>query len=257
MNISRTVSCLLLSGALLFAGFSATAQAAELLVSGAASLTNAFNEMKDAFQKKYPDVKVNTNYAASNPLLKQMETGAPVDVFASADQITMHKSAPDRLVDPATRKDFALNDLVRIVPSDSKAGVKDVQSLTGDSVKKIAIGNPDSVPAGRYAKDSLNSVKLWEKLQPKYILANSVRQALDYVSRGEVDAGFVYRTDALKAGDKVKIICNVEGHAPVLYPIAVGNTGKNHADGKKFIDFVVSKEGQDILHKYGFSPVKK
>ena len=84
MNISRKVSCLLLSGALLFAGFSATAQAAELLVSGAASLTNAFNEMKDAFQKKYPDVKVNTNYAASNPLLKQMETGAPVDVFASA-----------------------------------------------------------------------------------------------------------------------------------------------------------------------------
>ena len=88
MNISRKVSCLLLSGALLFAGFSATAQAAELLVSGAASLTNAFNEMKDAFQKKYPDVKVNTNYAASNPLLKQMETGAPVDVFASADQMT-------------------------------------------------------------------------------------------------------------------------------------------------------------------------
>ena len=236
MNISRKVSCLLLSGALLFAGFSATAQAAELLVSGAASLTNAFNEMKDAFQKKYPDVKVNTNYAASNPLLKQMETGAPVDVFASADQMTMDKAAADRLVDPATRKDFALNDLVLIVPADGKAGVKDVQSLTGDSVKKIAIGNPDSVPAGRYAKDSLNSVKLWEKLQTKYILANS---------------------DALKAGDKVKIICNVEGHAPVLYPIAVGNTGKNHADGKKFIDFVVSKEGQDILHKYGFSPVKK
>ena len=82
--------------------------------------------------------------------------------------------------------------------------MKDVQSLTGDSVKKIAIGNPDSVPAGRYAKDSLNSVKLWEKLQPKYILANSVRQALDYVSRGEVDAGFVYRTDALKAGDNLQ-----------------------------------------------------
>ena len=254
MNISRKVSCLLLSGALLFAGFSATAQAAELLVFGAASLTNSFSGMKYACQKKYPDVKVNTNYAASNPLLKQMETGAPVDVFASADQMTMDKAAAERLVDPATRKDFALNDLVLIVPADSKAGVKDVQSLT---VKKIAIGNPDSVPAGRYAKDSLNSVKLWEKLQPKYILANSVRQALDYVSRGEVDAGFVYRTDALKAGDKVKIICNVEGHAPVLYPIAVGNTGKNHADGKKFIDFVVSKEGQDILHKYGFSPVKK
>ena len=101
MNISRKVSCLLLSGALLFAGFSATAQAAELLVSGAASLTNAFNEMKDAFQKKYPDVKVNTNYAASNPLLKQMETGAPVDVFASADQMTMDKAAADRLPPPA------------------------------------------------------------------------------------------------------------------------------------------------------------
>lgn len=256
MNVFRRVSCLLFAGVLLFSGLTATAQAAELLVSGAASLTNAFNEVKDAFQKKYPDVKVNTNYAASNPLLKQMETGAPVDVFASADQMTMDRAASERLVDPATRKDFAQNDLVLIVPADGRADVKDVQSLTGDSVKKIAIGNPDSVPAGRYTKDTLTNAGLWEQLQGKYILANSVRQALDYVSRGEVDAGFVYRTDALKAGNKVKIICNTEGHKPVLYPIAVGNTGKNHADAKKFVDFVVSQEGQAILKKYGFSPAK-
>lgn len=256
MKAFRTVSCLLFAGALLFSGLTAAAQAAELLVSGAASLTNAFNEVKDAFQKKYPDVKVNTNYAASNPLLKQMETGAPVDVFASADQMTMDKAAAERLIDPATRRDFAQNDLVLIVPADGRADVKDVQSLTGDSVKKIAIGNPDSVPAGRYTKDTLTNARLWEQLQGKYILANSVRQALDYVSRGEVDAGFVYRTDALKAGSKVKIVCNTEGHNPVLYPIAVGNTGKNHADAKKFVDFVVSQEGQAILKKYGFSPAK-
>lgn len=250
----RSLSCLLLAGALLVPG---VAQAADLYVSGAASLTNAFNEIKDVFMKKNAGVTVLTNYAASNPLLKQMVEGAPVDVFASADQATMDKAVKANTIMPNTRKDFALNDLVLIVPADGTAKVSDVQSLTGDTVKKIAIGNPDSVPAGRYTKAALTAVNLWDTLQPKYINSSSVRQALDYVSRGEVDAGFVYRTDALKAGDKVKIVSVVTGHEPVLYPIAVALTGRNTADGKKFVAFVLSDEGQKILAKYGFSPAPK
>ena len=140
-----------------------------------------------------------------------------------------------------------------IVPSDSKLKIKDVKSLDSAKVKRIAIGNPDSVPAGRYTRDALTNAKLWDKLAPKYINSASVRQALDYVSRGEVDAGFVYRTDALKAGEKVKIIANVGGHEPVSYPIAVAKTGKNAADGAKFVDFVLSEEGQKILAGFGFS----
>lgn len=250
MNLKKSILGLTLAAGLCFAG---TANAADLYVSGAASLTNAFEAVKAAFVKKNPGVNVLTNYAASNPLLKQMQEGAPVDVFASADQATMDKAQKDNLIDPATRKNFALNDLVLIVPSDSKLKIKDVKSLDSAKVKRIAIGNPDSVPAGRYTRDALTNAKLWDKLAPKYVNSASVRQALDYVSRGEVDAGFVYRTDALKAGEKVKIIANVGGHEPVSYPIAVAKTGKNAADGAKFVDFVLSEEGQKILAGFGFS----
>ena len=183
-----------LLGCLLLAAPAFAAQ--EITVSGAASLTNAFTEIKGLFEKKYPDIKVHTNFAASNPLLKQMEEGAPVDVFASADQETMDKAAAKKLVDTATRKDFALNDLVMVVPSDSKLNLNGAKDLAKPEVKRIAVGNPDSVPAGRYTKAALTTAGLWETLQPKYVFGASVRQALDYVGRGEVDAGFVYRTDA-------------------------------------------------------------
>jgi len=256
MKNLRKVTCLLAAGALLTCALNGQAFSADLYVSGAASLTNAFDAAKDAFEKKNPGVKVLTNYAASNPLLKQMQEGAPVDVFATADQQTMDKAQAAKLINPASRKNFALNDLVMIVPSDSKLAFKDVKGLCMDSVKKIAVGNPDSVPAGRYTKASLTKAGIWEELQSKYIMASSVRQALDYVSRGEVDAGFVYRTDALKAGDKVKIVAVVQGHDPVLYPVAVGLTGKNQADATKFVDFITGSEGQAILKKFGFSAAK-
>ena len=225
-------------------------QAAEMTVSAAASLTNAFNEIKGMFEKKHAGLQVNANYAASNPLLKQIQEGAPVDVFASADQATMDKAVAAKVVDPATRKNFALNDLVLIVPAGSKkfAKLEDIKAL-----KRIAIGNPDSVPAGRYTKDALTNAKLWEALQAQLIQGNSVRQVLDYVARGEVDAGFVYRTDAKQLADKVDVIMIVEGHDPVSYPIAVATTGKDAKMGQEFLNFVLSPEGQDVLAKYGFS----
>lgn len=225
-------------------------QAAELTVSAAASLANAFDEMKQAFEKKYPYITVNTNYAASNPLLRQIVAGAPVDVFASADEATMDKAADEKVVDPDTRKQFAMNDLVLIVPKGSTA-VKSLQDLP--NLKHIAIGNPDSVPAGRYTRDSLVKAGLWDKLTPKYIQGASVRQTLDYVARNEVDAGFVYGTDAQQLKDKVDVVAVVGGHEPVTYPIAVCTTGKNQKAAQDFINFVLSPEGQQILAKYGFA----
>ena len=226
------------------------ARAAEMTVSAAASLTNAFTELKELFEKKRAGLTVNTNFAASNPLLKQLQEGAPVDVFASADQPTMDKAVESKVVDPATRKTFALNDLVLVVPKGSKkpADLADLKNF-----KKIALGNPESVPAGRYTKAALTTAKLWEALQDQYIQGNSVRQVLDYVARGEVDCGFVYRTDARQMADKVDVVMVVEGHDPVSYPIAVATTGKNAADGQAFLDFVLSEEGQAVLAKYGFS----
>ncbi|MDR2572949.1 MAG: molybdate ABC transporter substrate-binding protein [Desulfovibrio sp.] len=228
----------------------AEAAAAEMTISGAASLTDAFTELKTMFEKAHPGLTANVNFAASNPLLKQMQEGAPVDVFASADQATMDKAVAAKVVDSATRKDFALNALVLIVPVNGKKPV-DMAGL--GKFSRIAVGNPESVPAGRYARDALTSAGLWETLQSKLILGESVRQVLDYVARGEVDAGFVYATDALKQAGKVDVVMTVSGHQPVLYPIAVALTGKNPKMGKAFLGYVLSPEGQTILGKYGFS----
>ena len=229
------------------------ALAAGITVSGAASLTNAFTEVKAEFEKKNPATPVTTNFAASNPLLRQIEEGAPVDVFASADQATMNKAQEKKLIDDGTRKNFALNDLVLIVPSDSKLALAGLEDLKKAEVQKIAIGNPESVPAGRYGKAALTASGLWEALQPKYIMGESVRQTLDYVSRGEVEAGIVYGTDAKQAGDKVRVVAVLSGHEPVLYPIAVIQSSKAKKEAQSFIDFVLSAEGQAILAKYGFS----
>ena len=238
------------AAALLAAGVAASAQAAEMTVSAAASLTDAFGEIKALFERAHPGLHVNTNFAASNPLLRQLEEGAPADVFASADGQTMDKAVAARVIDPATRRDFARNDLVLIVPKGAKkpASLADLKAM-----KRIAIGNPDSVPAGRYTRDALTAAGLWEALLPECVQAASVRQALSYVARGEADAGFVYRTDAQQMGDKVDIALVAGGHEPVLYPVAVATTGANPAAGQEFIDFVLSPEGQQVLARHGFA----
>lgn len=233
--------------ALAFVGTNAMAE--EMTVSAAASLKNAFGEMKAAFEAANKGMAVHTNFAASNPLLKQIVEGAPVDVFASADETTMDKAADAKVVDTKSRKTFAKNDLVLIVP---KNGIKFNNINELKKVDKIAIGNPDSVPAGRYAREALTSAKLWESLQAKYILGTNVRQVLDYVARGEVEAGIVYGTDAKQFADKVDVALICTGHTPVTYPIAVANTGNNAKAGQKFVDFVLSIQGQEILAKYGF-----
>ncbi len=229
------------------------ARAAEITVSAAASLTNAFTEVKDAFMRKHAGDSVVTNFAASNPLLKQMEEGAPVDVFASADQKTMDDAAAKNLIVPSTRRNFALNGLVLIVPAGEKNRIASAADLNKKEVERIAIGNPASVPAGRYARQALTSANLWDGLQAKFIMGESVRQTLDYVSRGEVQAGIVYATDARQAGDKVIVAAVLSGHDPVSYPIAVTKNAGTSRAAQAFVDFVLSKEGQEILAKYGFS----
>lgn len=224
--------------------------AADMTISGAASLTNAFTELARKFEKANPGLAVHTNFAASNPLLRQLVEGAPVDVFATADQETMDKAAEAKVIDPTTRKTFAMNDLVLIVPKGSAkpAMVTDLKQMA-----RIAIGNPASVPAGRYTKAALTEAKLWDDLSGKFILANSVRQALDYVARGEVEAGFVYATDARQFANEVDVALVVDGHDPVSYPVAIAVNGANPEAGKKFIELLLSPEGQKVLAEFGFS----
>lgn len=242
------------------------AKAAEITVSAAASLTQAFTEIKEQFSEKTGH-SVVTNFAASNPLLQQIREGAPVDVFASADQVTMDKAAEYKLINASTRKNFALNSLVVIVPKESQlvefsgasADLATYLNAELGTMERIALGSPDSVPAGRYARDSLQSHGLYDALQAKYIFGNSVRQVLDYVSRGEVDAGFVYATDALTGladPSSVRIVATMTGHPPVSYPIAVCAHSAQADVAAQFIDFVLSDEGLTVLKKYGFSDVK-
>jgi molybdate transport system substrate-binding protein len=224
----------------------------ELTVSAAASLTNSFQEIGKRFEAANPGVKVIFNFAASGPLLQQIEGGAPVDVFASADQETMDKATHKNLILEASRKNFVSNRLVLIVPENTMSPVKDAKDLSGKEIGKVAIGKPETVPVGRYAQEALTNEGLWEVLGPKFIYGDSVRQVLDYVSRGEVDAGFVYETDAAIANGKVKVVAAMENHKPILYPIAIVTSTQKRELAQKFLDFVLNKDSQETLSRFGF-----
>jgi molybdate transport system substrate-binding protein len=241
---------LLLSAAVLWGAPAFAHQ--ELIVSAAASLTNAMKEAARQYEKTHPGVKIICNFAASGSLLQQMDKGAPVDVFAAADQKTMNQAQDKKLIVPDTRKNFVSNRLVLIVPLDSGLSVSSLQDLTRPEVQRVAVGNPATVPAGRYSKEALEKAGLWDKLSPKFILAESVRQVLDYTRRGEVDTGFVYSTDAAIARGKVKVIQVVTEHAPILYPIAVTAATGQKARARSFVDFVLSPAAQEVFSKFGF-----
>jgi molybdate transport system substrate-binding protein len=230
-----------------------SASAADLTVSAAASLTNAFKELAPMFEAQNPDTQVRLNFGASGALLQQIAKGAPADVFASADVETMDQAQVQSLVRGGERRNFVSNSLVVVVPSDAKAVPKAVADLGGTGYARIAIGLPASVPVGRYAQGVLQKAGLWAAIEPKTIGAQNVRQALDYVARGEVDAGFVYATDAALMPDKVKVALTVPTGTPILYPIAPVATAPNAAAAQKFVAFVLSPPAQAVLAKYGFA----
>jgi molybdate transport system substrate-binding protein len=229
----------------------------EITVSAAVSLRDAFRELSKQYEER-TGAKVNFNFGASGALQKQIESGAPVDVFASAGIPQMDLLAKQGLIAPETRRDFARNTLVLVVPADSTSGITTFADLGGAKVKKLAIGNPKTVPVGQYAEQSLTRLGLWQGLGPRLILAEDVRQALDYVARGEVDAGIVYASDVRATGDRVRIVATApaDSHDPILYPIAVVRASSRQEAARDFIDAVMSDEGQRILEKYGFERVR-
>ncbi|MDO4705626.1 molybdate ABC transporter substrate-binding protein [Allofranklinella schreckenbergeri] len=228
-----------------------------ITVSAAASLKDAFTELAQKYEASNPQDKVQLNFGGSGALFQQIEKGAPVDVFASADEKTMDKAEQARLVVEGTRQTFVTNTLVLIQPAKGQAQLDSLQSLQDKAVARIAIGNPESVPVGRYTKAALEAARQWDALQPKLILAQNVRQALDYVARAEVDAGFVYGTDAALMKDKVKVAYVVPVEKTVSYPIAVMKTGAQEAAAKRFVALVTSPIGQGVLKSYGFVPAVK
>jgi molybdate transport system substrate-binding protein len=229
------------------------ALAADLTVSAAASLTNAFKEIGTAFEAANPGTKVQLNFGASGALFQQIAKGAPVDVFASADEETMDQAEQQQLVRKETRVDFASNSLVVIVPADAATPPKSLGELRSVAYKRIAIGLPASVPVGRYTRAVLEKAQLWPTLEAKMVGAQTVRQALDYVARGEVEAGFVYATDAALMAGRVKVAFGVPTETPVRYPIAVLSASGNADAAARFVTYVASPPAQAVLARYGFT----
>ncbi|MDD3246062.1 MAG: molybdate ABC transporter substrate-binding protein [Methanosarcina sp.] len=230
-------------------------QPTPITVSAAASLTEAFTDIAREFEVAHPDTKVELNLAGSGTLRMQIEGGAPIDVFASASQAHMDLLSEEKLIENSSRKDFATNTLVMVVPEkNGSESPKSLEDLTADNVEKIAIGDPESAPVGKYTKQAMERAGIWDKLAGKIILAENVKQVLTYVETGEVDAGFVYMTDAESGRkDLYEITYTVPVNESISYPIAVVNSSKNKEEAQEFVDFVTGTRGQEILAEYGFS----
>jgi molybdate transport system substrate-binding protein len=226
----------------------------QITVSAAASLTEAFTDIEKQFEEEYRNIDVNYNFAGSGTLRMQIEGGAPIDVFASASKSHMDILSDQSLIVEDSRKDFAENTVVLITPADSELDITEPEDLSAGEVKTIAIGNPDTAPVGKYTVEALTEAGLWDNLQDKSILADDVKQVLVYVERGEVDAGFVYSTDAATSRpDSIRIAATLPTVTQISYPIAVVSTTEHKAEAQMFVDFVTSDEGRTILESYGFT----
>lgn len=235
---------------------SRTKTTANLTVSAAASLTDAIARIEKIYEQQNPGVPITYNFGSSGSLQRQIEQGAPVDVFISASVNKMDGLQKQGLLSEDTRKDLLQNKVVLVVPK-SNITVSDFTDLLDPKVQKFSIGEPTSVPAGKYAKQVLTNVGIFNRVKSKTIFAKNVRQVLTYVETGNVDAGMVYITDA-KISDKVKIaaVAPANSHSPVVYPVAVIKNSKNPTASKEFVQFLSSKAAGEVFEKYGFTTVK-
>jgi molybdate transport system substrate-binding protein len=234
----------------------APARAEELVLSVAVSMKDAVEDLGRSFSAGHPGVVLRYNFGSSGELQRQIEAGAPVDLFISAAQRQMDELERAALVVPSSRRVFARNVLMVIKPSDSRVDIAKPGDLLDAKVRRVVIGNPKTVPVGQYAEESLRALGLWERVQPKLVFAENVRQALDYVVRGEVDAGFVYATDAAArvGGVKEAFRPPEDTYRPIVYPAAVVAGSKQRTLARAFVDLLVSREGQAVLTRLGFRP---
>ena len=225
----------------------------QLTISAAASLTDSLQEIQTLYQQQHPNVTLTFNFAASGTLQKQIEQGAPADLFFSAGSKQMDALLDANLIDKAHEKDLLANDLVLIVPKDSSFKVSSLQDLNGNDIKKLAVGTPESVPAGMYAKQTLESAGLWDSLQSKIVLTKDVKQVLSYVETGNTEAGFVYKTDAMDS-DKVQVALTTpaDSHDPILYPAGIVSASTHPEEAAAFYDYLQTDEAQAIFVKHGF-----
>jgi molybdate transport system substrate-binding protein len=226
----------------------------DLTVSAAASVQDALYEVQAAYAREAPEVAVTYNFGSSGSLAQQIAQGAPADVFLSASPRWMNELDDKGQLLDGSRQDLLRNDIVLVVPTTS--AITQFPDLATDGVDRVAIGEPDSVPAGQYGREVLTAFNLLDKLQPKLVFAKDVRQVLSYVETGNVDAGLVYATDA-RMSDQVQIaaISPVEAHTPIVYPVAVVADSQQAAAARGFVAFLSSDTAADIFQSYGFNTI--
>jgi molybdate transport system substrate-binding protein len=224
-----------------------------IIVFAAASLTNALQEIGDGFTK-VSSIPVKFSFAASSALARQIENGAPTDVFFSADLEWMDYLQSRKLIQVATRHDVLGNQLVLVAPADSKIVLKigpQFALAKALGAGRLATGDPDSVPVGRYAREALTKLGAWNEVEARLVRADSVRSALAFVDRGEASLGIVYATDA-KIDNKVRVVDVFPDntHLPIIYPIALASRAK--ADAAEFLSYVQSPAADIVFKRYGF-----
>jgi molybdate transport system substrate-binding protein len=224
-----------------------------ITISAAASLHDVLTDIRAEFNKKYPNIEITYNFGGSGTLQQQIINGAPIDLFLLADEEKADQLAQKGLIKKESAKNLLGNKLVLITPKGLKSAPKNLDELLHNDIKKIAIGTPEIVPAGKYTKQSLEHYGLWSKLENKLILTKDVRQVLTYVENGNVDAGFVYVTDATQS-NKVNISVEVPptSHTPIVYSLGILNSSKQLKETSIFYDFLISEIAEELFQKHRF-----
>lgn len=244
---------LLASAALTGCSTPADPERVELLISAAASLGKPLEQIKRDYERQHPDVTLTFNLGASGTLLTQLEQGAPADLFWSAASMQMDALEKQDKLQPGSRVHATANELVLVVPQ-GRSNVTSFAQLGEATVQRIAIGTPETVPAGLYAKQTLTALTLWPTVEPKAIYAKDVTQVLAYVERGEVDAGLVYRSDAASAKQVQVVATATSGqHDPIVYPLAILKHTRDLQAAQDFHAYLLSSAAQEVLIRHGFS----
>ena len=232
-----------------------SSKSTEITISAAASLQDALTSIKTSFEKEHPNVKIIYNFGASGALEQQISQGAPVDLFFSAAEDKFQRLVQEGLIEKKKRTDLLGNELVLIIPKDSNKKIQTFGDLT--KANKIAIGTPESVPAGQYGKETLGNLNILSAVEGKIVYAKDVRQVLTYVETENVDAGIVYKTDALTS-PKVKIAATAEEktHDPIIYPVGVLENSSHPKEAALFYDYLQNQKSKKIFEKYGFKGLK-
>jgi len=255
--MNRILSALVMAASIVVPARSGAQEKTSVTVSAAISLKDALDEAGRLYEQQHAGAKITFNYGGSGTLQRQIEQGAPVDIFFSAAEKQMDALESKGLIEAGTRRDLVANKLVLIEPASSDA-LKDFQDLTQPEVKIVALGEPGTVPAGMYARQTLEHLGLLASVEKKTVYAKDVRAVLTYVETGNADAGVVYQTDALRS-TKVRVVAAAPAgtHDPIVYPAAIVKGSKDEAAARAFLEFLESSEARAIFEKYGFAAPEK